>query len=290
MAYTCETCGKVMQSEGSFGLHELTAHVPGAPAPAGGAWAPPPPPPPPPGAYGQYPDPYGRYGSPRRTSATKTVVLTLGAVGVGVVLLAIVSLVALTTLGTQAKHTPVALIDPAAPPALPADFHGVNKPDDGYFIGLPASFEEVPLTAGSVDRAVDALEATNPKLAEQLRSHASVFKQARLFAVDTSNGNNESVQRIVLNGSGTIDDVPVGTFTGAYRDAGVTDVREERVHLPAGDSLKLTATVPLGSRTALITQHVLVRDSTAWILTYSQDGDGDPAQATEIASTFGWTK
>ncbi|HEX8769227.1 MAG TPA: hypothetical protein VF711_00510 [Acidimicrobiales bacterium] len=290
MAYTCETCGKVMQSEGSFGLHELTAHVGGAgvaagPVPAGAQWAPPAPP----GTYGQFPDPYGRYGSrPRRRS--NPLVVVFGAIGVVFALLVIGSLVAITVFGGKAKPAQVALVDPASPPPLPADFKQVFNSDDGFLIGIPASFDEVPLTAGSVGSAADALESTNGNLAALLRENADNLETSRLFAIDMASGNNQQVQRIILDGAATIDDVPSGTFAGEYRKNGVSDVMEQRVHLPAGDALKVTVKMSGGFRDALVTQHVLVRDSTAWILTYAQDPGSDTSEATTIASTFGWTK
>lgn len=292
MAYTCETCGKVMQSEGSFGLHQLTAHVAGsAPAPgavpAGGQWAPPPPPR---GAYAQYPDPYGRYGAPPRRK-TNPAFVVIGAVGMAVALLIVGSLAAVTFLGTtKAKPAQVALVDPAAPPALPADFKSVSKPDDGFLIGLPNSFNEVPLTADAVAGAAGSLESTNPRLAQLLRSGATNIQSDRLFAIDMSSGDNEQVQRIVIDGAGTVDDIPPGTFTDEYRNAGATSTNESRVHLPAGDALKVDITMPSGRGDVTVTQHVLVRDSTVWILTHAQVSGADDSEATAVASTFGWTK
>ncbi|HUQ63411.1 MAG TPA: hypothetical protein VM121_06645 [Acidimicrobiales bacterium] len=293
MAYTCETCGKVMQSEGSFGLHNLTAHVAesvpmqgAVPAGTGGPWGPPPPPPP--GAYGQYAGPYGPYGAPQKKS--NTVAVVLGSIALVVVVLFVGSIAAITFLGGQAKPTPVTLVDPNAPPALPADFRYVVKSDDGFMIGLPAGFEETPLTAEGIANQADALDSANPGLAGVLRSNSSTVAAARLFAIDSATANNQMVQRIVMDGAGTVDDIPAGTFSDEYRDIGAESVIEEHVHLPAGDAVKVSAVISAGSESALITQHILVRDSTAWILTYTQDGGTDPAQATTVAFTFNYTK
>jgi hypothetical protein len=290
MAYTCETCGKVMQSEGSFGLHQLTAHVAGAAVPpsaipAGGQWGPPAPA----GAYGQVPDPYTRYSSPPQHKANPLVVI-FGAIGVTLALVVAGSLVAITVFGTKAKPAQVALVDPASPPPLPADFRHVVKADDGFLIGVPASFEEVPLSAEDMRKVADNLEGVNPRLAAGIRESYQMVSADRLFAIDQSSGNNQQVQRIVIDGAGTIEDVPPGMFTEEYRNKGVDDVREERVHLPAGDALKVTANLNVGLGQVLVTQHVLVRDSTVWVLSYAQDAGGDSSMAATIASTFAWTK
>jgi hypothetical protein len=291
MAYTCETCGKVMQSEGSFGLHQLTAHVGPPPmqsaVPAGGPWAALPPPPP--GAYtGPYAGPYAGYGAPQRKSNSLAVVL--GSIAVVVALLFVGSIVAITTLGTQAKPTAVTLVDPNALPALPADFRHVAKSDDGFVIGLPVGFEEVPLTEAELAAKADVLETANPELASILRENSSAVSSARLFAIDSSTANNQMVQRLVVDGAGTVDEIPPGMFSEEYRNVGAESVMEEHVHLPAGDALKVSAVISAGSQSALITQHILVRDSTVWILTYTQDSGGDSSEATTIASTFNYTK
>lgn len=274
-----------MQSEGSFGLHQMTAHVAGSAPPAAA---------PPVASHSQSPPAFGEhtgaYGDPLPPRSSNSLAVVLGAVGLAVVLIFAGSIAAVSFLGTDAKPTPVALVDPAALPVMPADFHVVTNVDEGFLIGLPASFNEVALTPDGVAAAADAIGSTNPGLASVVRSTTSQIKGARLFAVDPSTGKSETVQRLPLGAHGSIDDVPAGMFSDQYKRIGAASVNEEHVKLPAGDAVKVTVVLNQNGVDVLVVQHVLVRDSTAWILTNAQDSRGDATIATAVASTFGWTK
>lgn len=273
MSLECDDCGQGFGSHGGLQVHQMQCQgrpTITAPPPASGSWAPPPPP----------------TGSRARGTSPLKVVGIVLALAVGSVLG--LSAVILAFGSSDSNSTNVASVaDVAVAPAeTPAGYRTVARPEDRFSIAVPATFEELKLAGADIEAAAGNLESGNPAMAEFLRENKSMVTQARLFAFDSANGNSQLVQRIVAPGARSIMDIPNGTFSAEYKSLGVRDVTEERVKLSNGDAFKVTATITSAAGQAKVTQHVLVKDSVAWILTYTDAGGESTAAATTIAETF----
>jgi hypothetical protein len=172
-----------------------------------------------------------------------------------------------------------------SPSPAPPGFHTVTKTAEGFSVNLPDALQETPLTAADLARNADAVAKTNPGMAAQMRSNPKVASQIRLFAMDPSTGGVQMVQKIEGQEGADINDAPKGMFAKEYRDLGGT-ADEGRVHLPAGDAVLVSASVPLGGSTVPVIQYVLAHGDAIWILANSTGHEGDTASAASIASSF----
>ena len=281
MATSCSICGETLQSDGAAGLHELVAHV--SPQP------PPPPSPPlsPPepgvmsGASGAPTRPAGDGGSKRMIGAVAGMMAAL--IGVVVGRAAVAELFDRDRSSVPAQELAAEQVI-GGTDSVRADSRTVSRPDRGFSIELPESMDELPMTAETLDDTVALLESVNPTLANVLKGNDALIDQVRLFAIDRATGTTQVVQQIKVGRGADVDDIPRGTFSGEYRRYGATSADEAVVRLPAGKAVLVSAQLPMGPSSVLVTQYVLARDGYAWVLTTS--GDDSAEDGADIASTF----
>lgn len=275
MGFECDDCGQAFGSHGGFQVHQMQCQgqAPVSEQPAvTSPWASAPPPPPP-RSHSQGINPLKVIGL--------VLVLAVGTV------LGLVSVVALLG-SSDTDSTKVAAVADATPPPVeaPAGFRTVVRADDRFSIAVPDSFKELALAGADLEAAAENLDPVNPAMADFLRKNKSLVTQARLFAFDPATGNSQLVQRIVAPGADSIMDIPNGTFSAEYKAIGVKGVTEERVALTSGDAFKVTAVIGSTGGDAHVTQHVFVKDSVAWILTYTDSAGEATPTATTVAETF----
>lgn len=273
MSFECDDCGKALGSDGGLEVHQMqcqgrSARVAvAAAAPVAGTWASP-------------PSPVAR-GTTGVNRGAVAIAMIAALLGIG----ALAFVVIVPKESSSAGIVPVASA-PAPPAAVPAGYRTLDRPEDRFSIAVPSSYQELTLAGADLEAAADNLESVNPAMADFLRKNKSLVAQARLFSFDPQTGDSQLVQRIVVPGADAITDVPNGTFSAEYKNLGVEGVTEERVKLASGDAFKVTAMITSASGRALVTQHVLVGNSVAWILTYT-DGGGEPSEiGSTIAATF----
>lgn len=287
MGHACEICGEVLPSHGSLGIHQYSHTVtrpdtPGASPGAGAA---------PGAAAGVAPVSFENWPvkpPTRRTPGVRPVL----ALNLCVLLAALASLFVVdgddasapATLATEAS----AGADRDLPPP-PEGWEAIDDSDEGFYLTLPSSFEDMRLRGEDVDAMAEMLRPTNPLMAQAMVRNKPMLRHARLFAVEQHSGRNVNLLRMVAGGNATIDDVPEGTFSATYRDHGVADAFEERVQLPAGDAIKVTTVLSTPPVEAHIVQYVLVHDGAVWVLTYTDPSDDGAAVAEAIASSFRFT-
>lgn len=276
MSHTCTECGAKLPSHGSLGIHQFS-HTSGNAAAPG----------PPPGGVavlGPQPPFRRRSADPGQATAVGLMAVVVLLAGIGSLFVVDEKSPATVPVVAGAESAPTTL---AA--ALPAGYRSIGRPDDGFAIALPPQLEDLPLSSDQLAALAESLRRTNPKVASVLSQNKSFVEQARLFALDKTSGNSQIVQRIVVPAKTSIDALPAGMFSDEYRRIGATSVGEARVHIAAGDAMKIAVVMDLGPVTVRVTQHVLVRGSSVWVLTYSEPDGATTEVATTIANTFRFT-
>lgn len=172
---------------------------------------------------------------------------------------------------------------PTAP--APAGYTVVIDTEAGFTIAIPAAWQQVPLDEALFDDMIAALRPDNPKLAAILDEFRSYLRSgARLLAVDPVSGTEVTVMTspsLTLN----LDDL-YRALVAELPALGGKVVSHGRVHLPAGDAMKVrieaTVTGPAGPLTVRETQYIFVSDFQAFVIT----GIGSTAAVDAIANTF----
>lgn len=270
MGYPCQTCGEVLPSHGSLGIHEYHHTVARDQESR--------PPPSLPTQVTSESRPASASGRPRRVRCVCALNLCVLAAAVG----------SLFVVDSRQATGPTELAAEAGAGAgdsslsVPQGWTVVNRPGDGFSVAVPGTFETMPLTGAGIDGTAEALRPTRPAMAEALLRTRPLLEQARLFAVERHSGRNVTVLRVVTGTVGTIDDVPEGVAE-AFGEIGA---REERVELPAGAAIRISSVATAGSIRLRTIQHLLVHDEAAWMITYTDSAEADDGAAHAIASSF----
>lgn len=159
--------------------------------------------------------------------------------------------------------------------SVPTGYRLVTRPAEGFTVAVPSRLEELPVSAGELAEMADLLDQSG-----------SMSPQALLLTVDKASGDNLIIQRMAAPAGASIDKLPAGLFSEAYRELGASQVDERRVHIDAGDAVEVVTTLPIEGVAMRLTQHVMVRASSIWVMTYTEVASAPAGTAATIAETL----
>ena len=186
-----------------------------------------------------------------------------------------------------------------------------ESPDDGFTLDVPKSWQKLKVSGEDLKEAVEVVMENNPKLAEyfdtaEFRKQLSGLNRSgvRLLLFDTASDMNTTMFATNLNIIRTdipdnlsieeVVDMNLEELERAMGSGLVTDIRREALKMGGIMARKIyyTYRVQVGydmSVDADVTQYLLVKNGTQYILTFSTSSDEGPYRANEfdkIARTF----
>lgn len=182
---------------------------------------------------------------------------------------------------------------PAASP-LPAGWELKTLRAEGFAVGLPPSWQDVPTS--SADEALRGLREANPAIAalveNQLGGTVSEFIKLLAFDLESPTLTEEFVTNMNVVVAPVPDGVGFEQFVEANLDQLRTvpglagDIERGSANLPSGEAAivrsRLTLQSPGGEKVAAITQYLLVRGARGYIVSFSTT----PTHDREYAKTF----
>jgi hypothetical protein len=113
-----------------------------------------------------------------------------------------------------------------------------------FSVGVPSDWRTLTADEVFTDEVLETIREANPELGPTLDAIAAPGSPMKLFAVDPDLGDGISTYMNVVVVQGAPDDVTREDYFEAIsaevEGADVTDLREERIELPAGEALQLT--------------------------------------------------
>jgi hypothetical protein len=172
--------------------------------------------------------------------------------------------------------------EPVGPPiALKSGWALHTQRSDGFRIGLPGEWKPVPTT--SADAAFNALKDQNPGLAAMVRDQlgGNLSALIRFIAFDVRSPTLS--QNFATNMNVVLTPLPGGTNFDRFVDLNLQQLRQvpglsetiatQRVQLPAGEAAIITSRLDIntaaGTQSAAITQYLLQRGDSGYILSFT---------------------
>lgn len=181
-----------------------------------------------------------------------------------------------------------------SPGAIPSSWGTYNIPAEGFRLGLPPGWKDLP--AGEVDSAMAELRKDNAELADLIESQLAgpLSTLIRFFAFDANSPT--LAEQFATNANVVVEPLPVGIDFKQYLDAnlrqlgkvpGVTILsQDENVTLPAGRAalIKSTFTLnsPQGPRPISVSQYLMLKGTRGFILSLTTL----PSHEASYRSTF----
>lgn len=151
----------------------------------------------------------------------------------------------------------------------------------GFNLGLPPGWKSVSTT--NVDTAYKDLQDANPQLASLVRDQlgSSLSPLIKFLAFDVNSptlaqefATNFNIAQLPLEDGTTFDGFLAQAITQIRNAPGVSkDVQSQRLELPAGESALIhaqwTIQMPRGPQVSAISQYLLLRSSTVYILSFT---------------------
>ena len=287
MAYACDTCGKVMASEGGMEVHqaahraEVAREVAREDAARRAEEA-----------AAAVPAPVSRGAGPSfgPSPGAPGTVLVLGA---AVLFLFVAGLIGAANPHLIAKKHGQKVTAAAAPgvripststTVIPPGFRVANN-GHGFSLAVPGEWQDIDPLHQNLDQALAAARKANPKLAQVMGSLNFDRTTMKFLSMDVTTGNNVLVQDLGPE-SGQVADFPAAELEAVFRKAGATAVSHELTTIPAGPAMKFTITLPFGALTDHATAYIVVVHGEAYTLTLTNFQAVEPPAFATLVQTF----
>ncbi len=183
---------------------------------------------------------------------------------------------------------------------LEAGWTRYEKAEDGFAIALPPGWQQMDLDPETVKESMQTMMKDNPQMAEALSEQAQSMAASgvKFWGFDMADLSDDSPG--LTNVNVLVSDVPKEVTLDQYEQVNAqqleqmaTDVKHERVNLPAGEAIKftskLTTNTETGSIEQALTQYALLKDGTSYVITFTTETSelaGNTETFQKIAESF----
>ncbi len=175
-----------------------------------------------------------------------------------------------------------------------------EQADEGFAISLPPGWQQMDLDPQTVRESMQNVLKDNPQMAEALGEQAQSMAASgvKFWGFDMSDLSSDSPS--VTNVNVLVTDVPENVTLDQYEQVNAeqleqmaTDVKHERVNLPAGEAIKFTSTLGTSTQSGSIqqslTQYALLESGKSYIITFTTEASklaGNAQTFQKIAESF----
>jgi hypothetical protein len=175
-----------------------------------------------------------------------------------------------------------------------------EEAEEGFAIALPPGWQQMDLDPEAVRESMQNTLKDNPQMAEALSEQAQSMAASgvKFWGFDMSDLSSGSPG--VTNVNVLVTDVPEGVTLDQYEQVNAqqleqmaTEVKHERVNLPAGEAIKFTSTLNTNTQSGAIeqslTQYALLEGGKSYIITFTTEASklaGNVQTFQKIAESF----